>query len=292
MMEGVVSYRFQQVDVFAEQAIAGNPVAVVLGAEELTTEQMQAFTRWMNLSETTFVLPPTTSDADYRVRIFTLARELPFAGHPTLGTCHAWLAAGGTPRDADRIVQECGAGLVPIRRDGGRLAFAAPPLLRSGPVEDDLLSEIAARLGVDRAEIVASNWVDNGPGWVAVMLPDAQRVLDLTPDTSRFDGEGSFDIGVIGAYPAGSEVAFEVRAFFSDATGAWFEDPVTGSLNASLAQWLLGSGLATAPYVASQGTSLGRTGRVHIEQDDEGTIWVAGATSTVVAGTADLGPPR
>jgi PhzF family phenazine biosynthesis protein len=284
--------RFRQVDVFTTTPYAGNPVAVVLDGEGLTTEAMQRFTRWTNLSEATFVLPPTDPEADYRVRIFTSASEtaarqasvseLPFAGHPTLGTCHAWLSATGyTPRPGDVVVQECGAGLVPVRRAEDWLAFAAPPLIRSGAVEESLVQHIASLLRIDRAEILDAAWADNGPGWVAVLLASADAVLALQP------GFVDLDLGVVGPYPPGSPQAFEVRAFFPK-NGVTAEDPVTGSLNASLAQWLLGSGRATAPYIASQGTGLGRSGRIHVSLDDDGTIWVGGGTVTCISGDAEL----
>jgi PhzF family phenazine biosynthesis protein len=271
---------FAQVDVFTATPYRGNPVAVVLNAGGLRTEQMQRFARWANLSESTFVLPPTTGEADYRVRIFTPVAELPFAGHPTLGTCHAWLASR-PGRAGQPVVQECGAGLITIRQADGRLAFAAPPLLRSGPVDEPLISHIAGLLRIGRDEIVAAQWADNGPGWVAVMLGSADDVLALRPGTV------DLDLGVIGPYPPGAPEAFEVRAFVP-ADGGMFEDPVTGSLNASLAQWLLGSGQARAPYVVSQGTALGRSGRVHISADDDGTIWVGGGTVTCITGQADI----
>lgn len=280
--------RFQQVDVFADEPFSGNPLAVVLDAEGLGADEMQRFARWTNLSETTFVLPPASPEADYRVRIFTLAGELPFAGHPTLGTCHAWLAAGGAPRDPARVVQECGAGLVAVRRGEHGLAFAAPPLLRGGPVEERFLARVAEVLGIGRREIVDAQWADNGPGWVAVLLEDAEAVLALEPDFGRYGGEGALDIGVVGPYPPGSECAFEVRALFSGAHGEMIEDPVTGSLNASLAQWLLATGRARAPYVASQGTRLGRRGRPRIGQDPDGTVWVGGAAVTYVSGEVEL----
>jgi PhzF family phenazine biosynthesis protein len=280
--------RFQQVDVFSPAPFAGNPLAVVLDGEGLSTEDMQRFSRWTNLSETTFLLPPTSPQADYRVRIFTLARELPFAGHPTLGSCHAWLQAGGTPRDPARIVQECGAGLVPIRRSEHGLAFAAPPLLRAGPVDEALAARLAEVLGIRRDEMVEAQWVDNGPGWVAVLLRDADAVLAAEPDFARWSGPESLDLGLVGAYPPGAECAFEVRAVFADEQGAMREDPVTGSLNASLAQWLLASGRATAPYVASQGTRLDRRGRPRIEQDADGTVWVGGPAVTCIDGTVEL----
>lgn len=280
--------RYQQVDVFGAGPYSGNPLAVVLDAEGLSTDEMQRFTRWAKLSESTFLLPPTTGQADYRVRIFTLARELPFAGHPTLGSCHAWLAAGGKPGRADLIVQECGAGLIPVARRQSGLAFAAPPLIRSGAVDEPFLKHLAAVLGINRGEIVDAQWADNGPGWVAILLRDAEAVLAVEPDLSRYRGKGSLDIGLVGPYPRGSECAFEVRALFSDQQGKMVEDPVTGSLNASLAQWLLGTGRATAPYMASQGTRLGCTGRPRIEQDSDGKIWVGGATVTCIKGEVHL----
>jgi PhzF family phenazine biosynthesis protein len=256
-------------------------VAVVLDGEGLPAERMQQVANWTNLSETTFVLPPTEPSADYRVRIFTPMAELPFAGHPTLGTCHAWLAAGGTSRQPDLIVQECAAGLVRLRRTPDGLAFAAPPVLRDGPVDGELLARIASVLRIDRSAIVDASWADNGPGWVAVLLESAETVLAVKP------GETDLDLGVVGPYPPGSPAAFEVRAFFPK-DGVTVEDPVTGSLNASLAAWLLRTGRATAPYVASQGTALGRSGRVHISQDAAGAIWVAGGTVTCVTGQVEL----
>jgi PhzF family phenazine biosynthesis protein len=272
--------RFVQVDVFTDTPYFGNPVAVVLDGDGLSDEEMQRFARWTNLSETTFVLPPTTPEADYRVRIFTPVAELPFAGHPTLGTCHAWLAATGAA--AEVVTQECAAGLVAVRQTEDGLAFAAPPVIRSGPVDEPLVGELAGILGVKRSEVVDAQWVDNGPGWVAVLLADAEQVLALRPGFV-----GALDVGVVGPHQVGSAEAFEVRAFFGK-DGANVEDPVTGSLNASLAEWLLRTGRATAPYVAAQGTALGRRGRVHISQDDAGQIWVAGGTLTCVSGAVQL----
>ena len=272
--------RFSQVDVFADVAYFGNPVAVVLDSEGLSTEQMQRFAGWTNLSETTFVTPPIAAAADYALRIFTPSRELPFAGHPTLGTCHAWLS--GTGIDKDRIVQECKAGTIPIRRSGDVLAFAAPPLARSGPVAEPLLARLAVILHIDRSEVVDAQWVDNGPGWVAVLLADAEAVLALRPGNVA-----ELYIGAVGPYPPGSPTAFEVRAFFPKG-GATAEDPVTGSLNASVGEWLVRTGRARTPYVASQGTALGRQGRVHLSTDDGGTIWVGGRTITCVSGTVSL----
>jgi PhzF family phenazine biosynthesis protein len=280
--------RFQQVDVFGAGPLAGNPVAVVLDADGLSAAQMQAFTRWTNLSEATFILPPTAPGADYRVRIFTLARELPFAGHPTLGTCHAWLAAGGTPREPGTVVQQCQAGLVRVSRDGDRLAFAAPPLVRSGAVDDGFVDELASVLGLSREQIVDTQWVDNGPGWVGVLLPDAETVLRVEADFRRRGGTGDLEIGLVGPHPPGSECALEIRALFNDERGAMLEDPVTGSLNASIAQWLLATGRVDAPYVASQGTRLGRSGRVHVSQHPDGTVWVGGATVSQIVGHVEL----
>jgi len=273
--------QFRQVDVFAEESFLGNPVAVVHGADDLSDDDMLRFARWTNLSETTFLLTPGSGQADYRVRIFTPERELPFAGHPTLGSAHAWLEAGGAPARPDLVIQECGVGLVPLKRSPhGQLAFKAPPLIRSGPVEEPLLDEIAASLGIKRTDIVDAQWADNGPGWVAVELASAAAVLALTP------GVTARDIGVIGPYPPGSPEAFEVRAF-TPLIGAG-EDPVTGSLNASLAMWLLSAGKATAPYTASQGTALGRRGRVHVTADEDGSVWVGGGTHTLITGSVQL----
>ena len=272
---------FRQVDVFSATPYLGNPLAVVVDANGLTTEAMQRFAAWTNLSETPFLLPPSDPAADYRVRIFDPTSELPFAGHPTLGSCHAWLEAGGRPRESGRIVQECGAGLVTIRRSRTGLAFASPPLRRSGPVEEQLVERVASVLGIERAAIVDAQWAANGPNWVAVLLASADAVLALRP------GFVDFDLGVVGPWPAGSPTAFEVRAFFPK-DGATEEDPVTGSLNAALAGWLVATGRATLPYVASQGAVLGRAGRIHLDGDEDGTIWVGGATVTCVSGEVDL----
>jgi PhzF family phenazine biosynthesis protein len=281
---------FRQVDVFSAEPLRGNPVAVVHDAEGLDDETMAAFAHWTNLSETTFLLPPTDAGrdggADYRLRIFTPGAELPFAGHPTLGSAHAWLEAGGTPREGDTLVQECGAGLVRLRRDAesGRLAFAAPPLLRSGPVSDADLDRVTAALRISREDVVDAAWVDNGPGWVGVRLADAAAVLAVEPDWSVF---GDLDVGVVGVYPEG-ECAVEVRAF-CPGIGV-VEDPVTGSLNAGLAQWLTAGEHPVLPasYVASQGTALGRRGRVHVGREGQ-TVWVGGDTRTTVVGSVDLG---
>lgn len=275
---------FRLVDVFGTDPFTGNPLAVVADAEGLSTEEMQAITRWLNLSETAFLLPPTDPGADYRVRIFTLAHELPFAGHPTLGSAHAWLEGGGQPRRDGVIVQQCGAGLVTIRREAGRLAFAAPPLLHSGQPSEAEIAQVAAVLRIDRDAIVDAAWADNGPGWIAVLLASAEAVLAVEPSRHHRD---RIDIGLVGPHAPGSEAAFEIRAIFSDGQGALIEDPVTGSLNASVGQWLFASGRATRRYVAAQGTRLGRTGRIHVEQDSEGQVWVAGATRTLFSGRSE-----
>ena len=273
--------QFRQVDVFAGSPYGGNPLAVVLGAGGLTDEQMSRFANWTNLSETTFVLEPDDDQADYRVRIFTPSMELPFAGHPTLGTCHAWLEAGGKPRKPGVIIQQCAAGLVTVEQDASGLRFAAPPLLRSGPVDESLARHIAEILGISRDEIVDLQWADNGPGWIAVLLDSADTVLALRP------GATDLNFGVAGPYPPGGPAAFEVRAFLPK-NGMTDEDPVTGSLNASLAQWLLSTGRATAPYVARQGTVLGRNGQVRITASADGTVWVGGDAVTAISGTVEL----
>lgn len=277
---------FRQVDVFTRVPYLGNALAVVADADDLDASAMAGFARWTNLSETTFLLPPTAEraaqGADYRLRIFTPGRELPFAGHPTLGSCHAWLEAGGRPRETGVIVQECGIGLVRVRRDGERLAFAAPPLRRTGPLDDELLTRVARGLRVDRTAILQHQWVDNGPGWVAVMLRSAADVLALKPDFAAMKG---LEIGVVGAHEAAHECRFEVRAFVPSAGVP--EDPVTGSLNAGIAQWLIGAGIAPPRYVASQGAALGRAGRVHVEQRGA-DIWIGGDVVTCIEGRVRL----
>ncbi len=281
-MTGSVRRDFRQVDVFTAVPLLGNPVAVVHGADGMTTEQMQRFARWTNLSETTFLLTPTLPGADYRLRIFTPAQELPFAGHPTLGSAHAWLEAGGDPA-GDRIIQECGVGLVELQCTDDRLAFAAPDLLRSGPVDDELADQVAAALGIARDDVLDIAWADNGPGWVGVRLASAEQVLALAPSYADLP----VDVGVVGPHPDGGECLVEVRAFCPHAAGI-AEDPVTGSLNASLAQWLTPSGVLPPSYVAAQGTVLGRRGRIHIDTDADGTIWVGGDTVTTIHGTLAL----
>ena len=281
---------FRQVDVFSAVPGLGNALAVVHDAEGLDDEAMQAFARWTNLSETTFLLPPTDPAADYRVRIFTTGRELPFAGHPTLGTAHAWLEAGGAPRREDVVVQECGVGLVEVRRDpahDGRLAFAAPPLIRSGHVDDATVAQVVAASGVHQEDVVGASWVDNGPGWVGLELVSAQAVLAARVDQAH---SGGLKWGLVGRWPAPEAHALgkdvEVRAFFDGGDGAW-EDPVTGSLNAGLAQWLIGAGRLPSSYVAGQGHVLHRDGRVHVSAED-GEVWVGGDVVTVVEGTVSL----
>lgn len=277
-----MSRRFRLVDVFGERPLAGNPLAVIVDSDGLSTEEMLEITRWLNFSETTFLGPPSDPGADYKVRIFTLAGELPFAGHPTLGTCHVWQSLTGDV--VEEIVQECGAGLVRLRRTEDHLGFAAPDLVRSGPIDDSYLEMMASVLGIERSDVVASNWVDNGPGWAAVLLDDAESVLALEPDFSRIVSHERLDIGVVGFHPDGAETLYEVRAFFPGQRGAVLEDPVTGSLNASVAQWLIADGRVTPPYVASQGTALDRVGRVHIAAEADGTVWVGGKVFDIVTG--------
>jgi len=277
---------FAQVDVFTATPYLGNPVAVVLNGTGLSTQDMQGFTNWTNLSEATFVLPPTHPEADYALRIFCPGRELPFAGHPTLGSCHAWLEAGGVPQGAE-VVQECAVGLVRIRRDGQHLAFAAPPLRRSGPLPEDEVLRIAHGMGVTRQDILHHAWCDNGPQWRGVMLASAAQVLALKPNAQILAG---MEVGVVAPFEKepldgkhGPAEAFEVRAFFPGNAGLT-EDPVTGSLNAALGQWLIGAGLAPAHYVARQGTALGRAGRVHVQQDAQGQVWVGGESVVCIQG--------
>lgn len=281
-------HSFSQVDVFSADPLLGNPVAVVHDAEGVTDEAMAQFARWTNLSETTFLLPPTRPEADYRLRIWTPGGELPFAGHPTLGSAHAWLEAGGVPHRDDVVVQECAAGLVSLRR-GARLAFAAPPLVRSGPVDPVDLAAIARALAIGSEQIVDSHWVANGPGWVAVLLADAAAVLAVQPDFAAFAAlPPGLEVGVVGAYPPGGDVAVEVRAFVPGLGIG--EDPVTGSFNAGVAQWLAGDRLPLS-YVAAQGTVLGRRGRVHIDVERGAggdQVWVGGETRTTVSGHVHL----
>ncbi|HEY9112959.1 MAG TPA: PhzF family phenazine biosynthesis protein [Rhodanobacteraceae bacterium] len=274
-------FRFTQVNVFSADPLSGNPLAVVHAAEGLSDARMAAFARWTNLSETTFLLPATDPGADYLVRIFTPVGELPFAGHPTLGSCHAWLAAGGKPRTPGVVSQQCGVGIVRIRAGGSRLEFAAPPLRRTGALEPDVLAKITQALGIPSAEIVHHQWVDNGPGWCAVMLRSAQQVLSLKPDWALLR---PLKLGVVGPHDAGHDAAFEVRAFVGS---GGYEDPVTGSLNASLAQWLMREGLAKTSYVAAQGTALQRAGRVHLRMDQD-QVWVGGDVVDVIRGEVSL----
>lgn len=275
-----MSRRFHQVDVFSAEALRGNPLAVIHAADGLDDARMAALARWTNLSETTFLLPPTDAAADYRVRIWTPGGELPFAGHPTLGSCWAWLAAGGVPRGGARIVQQCGVGLVEVKRDGARLAFAAPPLRRTGPVGAEVLAQIAAALRIAPADIVQHQWVDNGPGWCAVLLRSGAQVRALRPDSVAL---GDLKLGVVAPQVDGEDTAFEVRAFFAGVG----EDPVTGSLNAGLAQWLIAAGIAPEAYVAAQGHALQRAGRVHVKREGD-RIWIGGEVTPVIEGIVSV----
>ncbi|TCV96467.1 PhzF family phenazine biosynthesis protein [Luteibacter rhizovicinus] len=276
----MTTFPFKQLDVFTSTPTQGNPLAVVLDADGLSDEQMTAFARWTNLSETTFLLRPTLPDADYRVRIFTTTGELPFAGHPTLGSCRAWLEAGGRPK-AKHVVQECGVGPIRIRLDGERLAFAAPPLRRDGPLDEETIERICRGLAIGRDRVVAATWVDNGPGWLAVLLEDREDVLAAKPDRNILAG---MKVGVVAPWRNG-DADVEVRAFIPG--DGMPEDPATGSLNAGIAQWLIGSGRLPSRYVAAQGTALGRAGRVYIESID-GDIWIGGSAVTCIDGSVSL----
>ena len=278
----MASYRFNTLDVFTAKPLYGNALAVVHDAQGLSDAAMQKFANWTALSETTFLLPPTDAQADYRVRIFTPSRELPFAGHPTLGTCHAWLAAGGKPRSANEIVQQCGVGLVRVQRAGDRLAFAAPPLKRSGTPDAATLADIARSLRIAPGSIRAAQWVSNGPEWVAVLVGSRAELLALKPDFANLIPG---DIGAVAPCPPGHGTEFEVRAFIGG--GGPTEDPVTGSLQAGLAQWLIGADLAPERYTATQGTALGRDGRVYVEKRGE-DIWIGGDCVTLADGKVEL----
>ena len=273
--------RFAQIDVFSSKPYRGNPVAVVIDCDGLDDGEMQQFARWTNLSETTFLLSPTNPNADYRVRFFTPTEELPFAGHPTLGTAYAWLIHGGIPRIENSIVQECEVGLINVNRHGNSLSFAAPSLLRGGPVEESLVCEAATSLGIDRDAIIESAWIDNGPGWLGVQLATAEQVLAIKPQRTNLT------LGVIGAYPTGSRFAYEVRAFYSSG-GVTVEDPVTGSLNASLAQWLIEAGRFMPPYLASQGKAMGHEGEIHISMDQMNQVWIGGEVTACIQGTVEI----
>ncbi|WP_346184702.1 PhzF family phenazine biosynthesis protein [Streptomyces osmaniensis] len=272
-----------QVDVFSSLPFRGNPVAVVMDGTDLTDEDMRRLARWTNLSETTFVLPPTNPDADYRLRIFTPQGELPFAGHPTLGSARAWLDDGGTPQHADRIVQECAAGLITVRRDEGALSFAAPPRVRDGALDDAYLRQIVAAFGITGDRVIDHQWVDNGPGWAVVQLATAEEVLALEPDLSLIPAAM---VGAIGAHPEGSGHHFEMRTF---APGAGVpEDPACGSMNAGVGQWLTATGAAPSTYRVSQGARLGRAASIGINADADGTVWVSGAATVCIRGSITL----
>jgi len=274
--------RFAQVDVFSATPYLGNPVAVVLDADGLSEELMQRIARWTNLSETTFVFPPTRAEADYRVRIYTPEAELPFAGHPTLGTVHVWLDNGGNPGNSHIVVQECEAGLVHVRADAGLLWFAAPPTIRSGDLDEDYLMRIVTAFGINRDRVVAHQWVDNGPGWAVIQLATADEVLGLEPDLALIPDAM---VGAIGAHQPGSAHGYEMRTFAPRVGVA--EDPACGSMNASVAQWLVRTGAVTAAYRVAQGCRLGRDGDINIRPDAAGTVWVGGAVTTLFRGTVD-----
>jgi PhzF family phenazine biosynthesis protein len=280
----MAKHRFNTIDVFTAKPLYGNALAVVHDAASLSEAAMRKFANWTNLSETTFLLPPTDANADYRVRIFTPDRELPFAGHPTLGSCHAWLAAGGKPKNRDEIVQQCGVGLVRVRRDGKRLALAAPPLIRSGAPDAATLASIARSLRIATGSIRTAQWISNGPDWVGVLVGSREELLALKPDFAAMEPR---DIGVVAPLPPKHEAQFEMRAFIGGVGVGPNEDPVTGSLQAGLAQWLIGAGLAPERYVAIQGTAVGRDGRVYVEKLGK-DIWIGGDCVTLVEGSVEL----
>lgn len=279
MESGSPSIRY--VDVFGSDPFSGNPLAVIESAADLSTAAMQKMAHWLNLSETTFLLPPSQPGADYRVRIFTTENELPFAGHPTLGSCHAWLEAQGLSAQQRTITQECGAGLVTIKAERGQLAFKAPPLIRSGTPSPQELDDALRFLRVEPSAVLDASWVDNGPGWLGILLKDSQAVLEVVPDTGW---QNDVSVGIVGACPEGADTDFEVRAFFKEKAGPLIEDPVTGSLNASLAQWLFASGVAKNDYLAAQGTAIGRKGQIIIRRDSHAEVWVGGNTRTCFYG--------
>lgn len=299
---------FQQVDVFTAQPYLGNALAVVMDASGLSDAQMQRFACWTNLSETTFLLPPTDPAADYQVRIFTPGGELPFAGHPTLGSCHAWLEAGGQPRGQD-VVQQCAIGLVRIRREGSQLAFAAPPCKRSD-IAPDLLASILDALGLQPQAVLAAQKLDNGPQWHGLLIDDPQTLLALQPDhaclrelgtkvgvaaryghvantgllIARSNREARASRSPVAAEPGAADL--EVRGFAAPI--GVNEDPVTGSLNASLAQWLMAEGHMPTRYQAAQGARLGRAGQVHLQRDASGQVWVGGQSVVCINGQVRL----
>jgi PhzF family phenazine biosynthesis protein len=276
------TFSFNQVDVFTDQALKGNPLAVVHRADELSQREMQDIANWTNLSETTFLLNPINQEADYRVKIFTPKTELPFAGHPTLGSCFAWIKRGGLPKSKDFIIQECEIGLVKIRNANNRLSFSAPNLIKTGPIDVATLQTISKGIGVSMDEIVHHQWVDNGPGWCAVMLKTADQVLNLKLDPQLLK---HFKLGVIGPHPDGNSFDFEVRAFVFPYGIA--EDPVTGSLNAGIASWLFRDNLIQKNYCVSQGTALGRAGKIYIERQGD-FIWVGGEVVNCISGELQI----
>ncbi len=277
--------RFYQVDVFSSTPYKGNPLGVVLDGQGLETEAMQDYSLWSNLSEVTYVLPASDEQADFQFRIFARQHEYRFAGHPALGTARAWLDAGGVPHNPRQLILECGAGLVPINIDGDVLSFASPATIRSGDLEADELKELVTILDIDPATVKDSQWVDNGPGWAAVLLENSEQVLDIVPKIPQ--GPGRWKIGVIGALPQDRwPEKFEFRALTIE-DGALREDPVTGSLNGAATDWLSHAGYTTVPLINRQGTKVGRQGRVHMDRQDS-QLWVGGATTILISGTIEL----
>lgn len=282
MKDDVVSLTIHMVDVFGSEPFSGNPVAVIAGPHNLTTVEMQQIVRWFNLSETTFLLPPTHNAADYQVRIFSLGSEMPFAGHPTLGTCQAWLDMGGVPKSDKVIIQQCEIGLVELKRNShGYLSFSAPPLIRSGPPTQNELATACEFLNIKIDQVIDSSWIDNGPGWLGIELISSDAVLALKP---QYTSAQKIDIGVVGPCRPASDAAFEIRAFFNDHLGNIREDPVTGSLNASVGQWLFSKGRVSSGYIARQGSCVGCAGKIYIDYDASDNVWIGGETRTHVSG--------
>lgn len=271
------------VDVFGSIPMRGNPLGVVRGGDALSDAEMLELTRWLGFSETTFLLPPTDPAADYRVRIFYPAGELPFAGHPTLGTCHAWLEAGGVPGKSGVIVQECGVGLVEVRQQKGLLSFRAPELIRTGSLDNAELAEAIRVAGVKEEWVAEAVHVANGPRWQLLRLHSAQAVLAAEPAARAPVGT---DVGLAGPWEAGARAAWELRAFFADPQGKIVEDPVTGSFNAGVAMHLFESGLEKSSYVAAQGQKVGAEGYIHCSRESDGTVWIGGRTDTIARGAA------
>lgn len=278
------SRRFIQCDVFSPVPTQGNALAVVVEAEGLSDAVFKRFAAWTNLAETTFLLPPADPAADYKVRIFTPSREMPFAGHPTLGSCAAWLHSGGVPKEDGVVRQECGVGIVDIDISGEQFAFAAPPTT-SASLPEAQRGAILEALDIAADDVLHAATLDNGPVWQVLHLKSAERVLAV--DASRVKWPAFDAIGLIGAHPAGAECEYEVRMLAP--SSGMSEDPITGSLNAAIACWMQAEDRLPQPVTVAQGTKIDRHGRVAIRpQGDGGRILIGGDTHVVVDGTVIL----